>query len=270
MVHSPIFLSPALPSELLTYIVSDCLHPTTLVICSSKDAFLAAMAAETSRTQQHKETDADPAEQPESEILAASSSTQKLPEQIARTPRLSRSLRRLIAPSPLYQIAIARHLRIIFVPTVSHLRAVLAIFDPADSKVAPPLYSHPAGLSSGRPLRRRRQPLLLVYGFIELHHDTSEWSAQGLGTTTAILVEAAARHGFRAAIVEARRRDSERRPGIKDFGPLEQILPIMHASARRLAGNSGWSGRTIEVRRVLGRWFRFAQDKVTTERSRGP
>jgi hypothetical protein len=44
--------------------------------------------------------------------------------------------------------------------------------------------------------------LLAVYGLVKLHKETSEWSAQGLGYTTATLVEAGWRAGARVVLIE--------------------------------------------------------------------
>jgi hypothetical protein len=47
---------------------------------------------------------------------------------------------------------------------------------------------------------------------------------------------------------------------------LAERVPVLSGSARRTTGldlhqhggeGSGWAGRTVDVERVLGRWFRF-------------
>jgi hypothetical protein len=102
-----------------------------------------------------------------------------------------------------------------------------------------------------------------VYGFLALHRDTSEWSVQGLSSSAAGLVEAAAREGVRAVICEA-----PGKPGITRFNGgvgeedlLEERVPVLSAGLRRglVAGDSGWVGKTVEVKRVLARWFRFEE-----------
>ncbi|PSR77389.1 hypothetical protein BD289DRAFT_445438 [Coniella lustricola] len=176
MATVPLILSPASPSQLLTSIVQTERHPTTLIVCSSKAHFLSSLVADY-RPQPHRS--------------AATDTT--------------------LLTTPLYQLAIARHIRLVFVPTVSHLRAFLSVFNPADSPVPPPpprprspsSPSRAARLHSiKKQARRQRQPRLLVYGFLALHRDTSEWSAQGLTSTAATLIEAARTSGLRAVIVE--------------------------------------------------------------------
>ncbi|KAK5661160.1 hypothetical protein OQA88_11051 [Cercophora sp. LCS_1] len=216
---TPLFLSPALPSELVWFIVHHCSHPTTLLICSSREDFL-------SSTVQQMQTQAGSS-----------------PEGSHPDPKATQ-----LVATPLYQVAVARHIRVAFIPTVSHLRAFLSIFSVANSKVsAPPPSANGATASP-------KAPLLLLYGFLDLHRDTSEWSVQGVSNTAAVLVEAATRVGFQAVVVEPQPNGSD------SEGLLTERMPILSGSARRtgagLEGN-GWTGKTGDVRRVLGRWFRF-------------
>lgn len=240
MPLTPLILSPALPSELLTYIIRRHEYPTTLIVCSSQAEFLESLIADAQK----------------SLPVAADGSP---------VPGLSSLL-----SSPLYQVAIARHIRMIFVPTVSHLRACLAVFTTKDSKVPPP----PPATTS---VRARTRPLLLVYGFLALHRDTSEWSAQGISSTATGLVEAARRVGFRAVVVDSPRPATQAEDGpsaqgaVDDDGSvgskaeqpiLSEEVPVLSASARRTGADlddADWTGRTVTLARVLGRWFRYRQ-----------
>lgn len=233
MALTPVILSPALPSELLTYIIQQETHPTTLMICSSRADFLAQIVSDMRDTTAGQLQDD--------------------------------SRREVLLSSPLYQVAIARHIRMVFVPTVSHLRAYLSVFTHEDSKVPPPP-AHTAAQS-------KRQPLLLVYGLLGLHRDTSEWSAQGIGSTAATLVEAARRTGFRAVVVDPPRPprqveegsgEAEDRGGNEvpkaDGSLLSDEVPVMSASTRRAGADlddAAWTGRKVALGRVLGRWFRY-------------
>ncbi len=139
MSSSRIFASPALPTELLRYVIHQCAYPTALVICSSKEDFLASVAHDISNP---------PALGPDGSAFRSS-----MPELLSAT---------------LQQVGIAKHIQTVFVPTVSHLRAYLAVFSAGEHKVPPPP-------SDGR----RRSPRLIIYGFLDLHRGSSEWSAQG-------------------------------------------------------------------------------------------
>ena len=269
---SPLFLSPALPTELLWHIIHTCSFPSTLIICCSRVEFLSATARQIrhQQHQQHHEQQRASVSRPrgtEHEEIAEGGQEkvaddgpgeergeedeeERLEEQ-GRQPRPSdttadaRATQLLAAP--LYQVAVSRHIRVVFVPTVSHLRALLSVFSVADSRVAAPPPS--ADRISASP----KKPLLLIYGFLELHRSTSEWSVQGIGNTAAVLVETAKRVAFQAAVVEP--------PSELDMdGLLTEKVPVLSGSARRIRPGfegSGWTGRTVTVRRILGRWFRI-------------
>ncbi|KAI8302649.1 hypothetical protein K4K59_000412 [Colletotrichum sp. SAR11_240] len=220
---SPKVLSPASPSELLHYIRTHQIYPTTLVICYSQEEFMLSLVADIkSQFTQEQLQNAD--EDPPHPLFA----------------------------KPIFQQVIARHIRVIFVPTVTHLRANLSVFSPADSPTpAPPNLPPPSA--------KDKPPLLLVYGFMDLHRDSSEWSAQGISNSAAILVEAAQRAGFKPIIVEPKGAGRH-----QDFDSLlREPAPILSGSSKRDEG--GWTGRTVEVRRVLGRWFRFQEGQWDVE-----
>ncbi|KAI3395938.1 hypothetical protein diail_649 [Diaporthe ilicicola] len=236
MPPTPLILSAALPSELLTYIIRHHEYPTTLIICSSQAAFVNSLISDARQS-------------------------------LAVAPDGSQDLSSLLS-SPLYQVAIARHIRMVFVPTVSHLRACLSVFVTRDSKVPPP----PPNIASGQ---ARSRPLLLVYGFLALHRDTSEWSAQGISSTATCLVEAARRVGFRAVVVDPPRavvHDEGGSEGQEAGGDdklvgneteqtlMSEEVPVLSASARRTGADpdeADWTGRTVTLMRILGRWFRY-------------
>lgn len=238
MPLTPLILSPALPSELLTHIIRQHQHPTTLIVCSSQAEFLQSLVADAQKS-----------------LSAAADGSQE------------HALSSLLS-SPLYQVAIARHIRMIFVPTVSHLRACLSVFTTNDSKVPSP--------PETAPVRARARPLLLVYGFLALHRDTSEWGAQGISSTATGLVEAARRVGFRAVVVDPPRAvlQAEDDAGAQGTGDVARVeneteqtvlsedVPVLSASARRAGADldeADWTGRTVTLARVLGRWFRYRQ-----------
>lgn len=247
MSQTPLILSPALPSELLTYIVQHETHPTTLIICSTRTEFISSLS--------HLVQDS-----------AASS----------ETPNTFPASITLLA-APLYQVAVARHIRIAFVPTVSHLRAFLSVFSPADSKIPPP-----PNLTGEA--RVGKQPRLLVYGLLGLHRDTSEWSAQGIGATAATLVEAARRSGFGAVLVDVPRVDVQDDEGdgsqslddgdhvgvsdgnVAEESMLAEEVPVLSASVVRAGGDlddTAWTSRKVTLARVLGRWFRYREGDWT-------
>ncbi|KAG9251918.1 uncharacterized protein F5Z01DRAFT_676490 [Emericellopsis atlantica] len=157
----------------------------------------------------------------------------------------------------LLQTSVSRHIRVAFAPTVTHLRGFLSVFTQSDSRVSPPPHQ-----SQQQQKRNSQQPLLIAYGFLEVHRMTTEWSAQGLGTSAGSLVEAAMRNGFRAAIVEPRGGGD----GFESWSSFaEEKAPVLNGTVMRESG--AWAGRMIEVGRILGRWFeieRLPDEEVIT------
>lgn len=230
----PQILSPALPTELLAYILQNESYPTTLIICAPRADFLTSLTKDNTLQEQQQ-------------------------------PPPTHTVSLLTTPL-LYRIATARHIRMVFVPTVSHLRAYLSVFscdatDPSD-KIQPP----PATTGVQRP-SRAQQPVLLVYGFLDLHRDTSEWSAQAISASAAALVEASRTSGLGAVIVEPPSKQvsdgSDASQGaVEDReGMLMEQVPVLSASVVRAGGDfddaASWTGRKVTVSRVLGRWFRY-------------
>ncbi|KAI0193144.1 hypothetical protein F4808DRAFT_442301 [Astrocystis sublimbata] len=242
----PIFLSPALPSELLSYILDQHVFPTILIICSSKAEFLESVV-EDIRTQPAKTTPniVDLEEEHKSGEEHEEQHDEEPPHPSKPVNRGETDMKHALLSSPLSQIATSRHIRVVYTPTVTHLRAYLAVFSPKDSRVpAPPTSTH--GMRHGK-------PRIILYGFLGLHRDTSEWSAQGISNTTATLVDLAHRLSWPALVIEPR-------SSITFEEILQEAVPILSGGARKLVPDfdeGAWSGRTVELGRILGRWVRF-------------
>jgi len=141
------------------------------------------------------------------------------------------------------------------------------VFPPPETKIPPP----PGRDHGGKGKGKGGSGLIVLYGLLELHRDTSEWSAQGLGDTLARAVEAGWRTGRRITLLEESKRVGVERYVDEDEGEdrrkgrwkgWEERLPMLNGSVKRVGFESegaGWSGRTVEVGRVLARWFRFGK-----------
>ncbi|EHK17957.1 uncharacterized protein TRIVIDRAFT_45247 [Trichoderma virens Gv29-8] len=225
---NPIILSPSTPSELLQYIISHHRYPTTVLIGWPKQTFIEGLVEDVTlhlSLQQNQPTETEP----------TNNSTSKLHPLQRKT---------------LLQTAVSRHIRLLFIPSSTHLRAYLGTFSALESKIPPPIL---LDLDESDPRCKSETPLLLVYGFLELHRDGIEWSAQGIGTSAAYLVEAAARNSFRAAVIEP--RGSKGLQLLDEF--LDEKVPILSGTTIKHDGT--WSGRTVPIRGVLSRWFEFEQ-----------
>ncbi|KAI1468831.1 uncharacterized protein F4812DRAFT_348144 [Daldinia caldariorum] len=244
-----LLLSPALPSELLTYILSHHIHPTTLIICSSRSDFLASLAADIF----HEPACHDEVASAEHSVGSSPPPPPGAPPEAHDDTKQEQGGRQEpphhhpLLSSPLHQIATSRHIRVVYVPTVTHLRAYLSVFSPDDSRVpVPPAGFNPSG---------KYAPCIILYGFLEMHRDTSEWSAQGLGDSASAVVELGHRLSWQTIVVEPRKH------GVAS--PFEDLLrenvPFLSGGGRRLGPDmeAGWTGRTVEVGRVMKRWFCF-------------
>ncbi|KAK4465814.1 hypothetical protein QBC42DRAFT_260472 [Cladorrhinum samala] len=206
----PVFIAQSLsPSALISQILhSHCAHPTTLLICGLTQAdFLSALA---------QDLNASPASPCGTDLLL---------------------------PPSLAQLSISRHIRTLFIPTVSHLRAFLSVFSIHDSRVPPPPFL---------PSPSKPPPLLVAYNFISSHRDTSEWSIQGISSTAAVLIEAAKRERLRAVVVDPTPVS------------LDEKIPVLSGSSKRMLGAAadgiaGWTGRTAELNKVVKRWLRVQE-----------
>ncbi|KAK8080175.1 hypothetical protein PG997_007993 [Apiospora hydei] len=288
-------LSPALPSELLTYILDHHVYPTTLVICSSRAVFLEALANETTQHQQpipgngsivEEESNLDNHDTP-----IQGPQTQHQQQVPPRPPPPPPDPNIRLLSSPLYQLSISRHIRTIYTPTVTHLRSYLAVFSPTSSSSNP----IPPPPSSFRSPTARRPPHLILYGLVALHRDTSEWSAQGLGTTCAAVAETGRRLGWRVEVADPpgpspspyqsprdhdltlgdETHEDARRNKVRGEQALQELLrekvPILSGGVPLRPGlfdadeGGGWSGRAVEVGRVLSRWCHFAKGEWDEE-----
>lgn len=231
-------LPPALPSELLNYILTY-QSPISLIICQPRPAFLSSLIGSIDRPSARHEDPGDEADD------------SSVPE-VPKHPLLIPTLR---------QIAASRLVNMAFINTVSHLRAYLAAFPgSAGEKGASIAETKPKNV-----VTEGISPMIVVYGLVGLHRDTSEWSAQGLGNSTAALVEVAWRMGQRVVVIEEKLDDGRDELGGVDERVWEERVPILNGNVRR-AGledeDAVWSGRTVEVRRVLGRWFKFRKGEL--------
>lgn len=214
-----VVVPPVRPAALLSHILECCAHPTTLVICSTSTNFVKRCA-----------DDADNDDTDGSVLHTAS----------------------------LLQVAVARHIRVAFVPTVAHLRGFLAALDLRASRVpAPPAADVLLSSGGAPPSVRRGDHSLVVYDFLRVHRDTSEWSSQGLSASAAVLVEAGWRTGLDVLVVDG--DSSSSGEGTMQTTALDEKMPVLSTGPRRQLQKAGYPLRTERIRAVLSRWFSFRE-----------
>ena len=206
------------PETLISFIIDHCAHPTTLVVGSTSNQFIQQWHDDRSR-----QDDDD-----------------------------RRGSKR--GKTTLLEVAVARHIRVVFVPTVAHLRGFLAAFDPAASRILAPPTLHGTSTKS-----KSKKSKLVVYSLLRLHRNTSEWSAQGLGTTAAVLDEAGWRTGMDVVVVEGRGGGEEGQQRERVDAWTERV-PVLSTGARRQLEKAGYALRTERIRSVMERWFSFTAE----------
>jgi len=201
----PLAFAPALPSELLLYLLSDNSWNTSVIICQSRQKFLSAVVK----------------------------SIEEVDEDEERQQRKTT----LTIPT-LLQVTQSRNIKFIYVSNVVELRGILAAFRGEEKP-----------LSNSK--EDKKEELLVVYGLVELHRNTSSWSASGLTGCLSILVETGRRLSMRVLLTEER---NPRERQAEDTWIETVPLLSQRSNADSLAENST---PTTTLRNVLGRWFRF-------------
>lgn len=225
----PIALAPLLCTDFVHFILRHHTTPTTLVICSSREAFVQELQACIDYTHPREPT--------------ADSSDELSPD--GTDP----PLHPLLIPT-IHLIANSRSVSLAFVPTLPHLRAYLATYTPDVKPESSPSTTTKLG---------SQYPMLAVWGLVNLHRSTAEHSAQGLSRSLAVAVETAKLNGQRLVLAESRALDG----GVEYEGigserePWKEEVPLLSGSVRFGGEDRVWAGKRVEVERVVGRWCGF-------------
>ena len=218
-------------TELLEALIDDDLpQDTTLVICSTKRAFLRQTAPSILK--------------PQAQEIPASQ--EGLDEDEGPQETLPH---RFLVPT-LGLVAAARALKLAFCPTVRSLRAFVSTF------TASTLLSSVVDSDVKRSL--------VVVDLLLLHRNTSDFSVQGLSRTFASVVEAASRNGVDLRLVECKDfhnvHDSNR-----GYDLWAAEVPLLSGSVRLGGDGVNWAARAIHIHTIASRWFQFEEtvDEVT-------
>ncbi|KAL8751409.1 MAG: hypothetical protein Q9199_006435 [Rusavskia elegans] len=221
----------AIPSmrchKFIDYILHRHEYPSFVVVCSSREAFLERLSSPL-------------------HTRSADSSTQI--EEIEESPHL------LLIPT-IHQLAASKTVSMAFASSLPHLRAYLASYVPLKN----PLDDSTVFARPGQ-----QSALLAIYGLINLHHATTEYSVQGLSRSLAVAVEAADAWDMRLLLVEDSEdwESSELESGpeaaaVTAKDPWKEQVPFLNSSALS-SDDRLWTGRTVEVRAVIAKWCGFS------------
>lgn len=137
----------------------------------------------------------------------------------------------------LHLLSVAEHTQLVFCPNIPTLRAYLAAL--------------PSTLPSSA-------TQLLVLNLLALHDGTSEFSVQGLSRSFALVASCAAKLGSDSTVrvlecTDARDLENQY------AGPRlwRNEVPLLSGSIKIGEAGQGWAHRTVGVRKVAERWFKF-------------
>ncbi|MCJ1280717.1 hypothetical protein MMC26_000034 [Xylographa opegraphella] len=158
----------------------------------------------------------------------------------------------LLTPT-IHLLATSRTINLAFTPTLTSLRAYLAVYKPPKDTTDP-------GLAFDKPGKRTR--ILGILNMLEAHRGTSDFSAQGISRTFASAVDAAARSDMQLLVNELPRSrgfDYEGDAPIQcpDSEAWSEHVPLLCGSLRFGEEQRIWAGRTVEIRQVAARWCLF-------------
>ncbi|RKF58936.1 hypothetical protein OnM2_064050 [Erysiphe neolycopersici] len=258
MIPDPEALPSLSPSELLIYLLKRQSFFSTLIICQKREDFISSLVSDISLVPQHQKW---PKNNDPSKTFSWFSTEESDQNEDYERQNL------LLVPT-LHQVAISQHTHVVFVPTVTHLRAYLATFpSEMEAKSTSPLdpENNPRDIDSSS-----KTTFLFVYGLVDLHRDTCEWSAQGLSNTIAGLIESGRRSCKKIVVMEKWAKENfvegggdeldANSGGTSRYSIWENRVPILHTSANITGPHfeeQPWSGRNTEIGRILARWFRF-------------
>jgi hypothetical protein len=258
-LHPTALTSTTLPG-FLQNLLENHIAPTKLIVCASETTFIRQLHASTEaeKAQQAQEADA------EAEGLDP-----------AKAQRIASSIHPLAIPT-IHQIFTTRTVNVTFCETLAQLQAYLSVYGIRNSEIG-----YDTGNSNHRQDGGNDVPILGLLCAIQLHRGTASFSAQGLSRTLASAVEAAHRAGQKLVLIEypsmllppEAGEDEDKDEDMFDDGRTnleedltpgqeksiwEEQLAILNVTTKSFgAGERGWVGRTVKVRKVVGRWCEF-------------
>ena len=228
--RTPVALPPLLGIEFLSWLLEHHEEPTTLLICCSREAFLADL--QTNLQKLHCEN---------------SATTPDDGNQGLAHPLLNPTI---------HLISRSRSIHLVFVPTLPHLRAYLSTYTFPPDCESPSLTSTKPGF---------RVPILAIWCLVDAHRSTADHSAQGLSRTLAAAVESASLAEQRLVLAEAKIQDPREQyrdteaSDVTFENPWKEQVPVLSGSIRFGGEDRVWAGKTVEVGRILARWCKFVK-----------
>ena len=142
-------------------------------------------------------------------------------------------------------IAASQNVKLVYTPSLAHLRAYLSAFECTDEESINP---------SSQPC------VLTLVMALNLHRSTGNFSAQGISRTVSLAVSTAKYASLHLNIVEFTLSESIRplagdgNEGNTNWDPWRESIPLLNGSLRHRPGERSFAGRTVEVGSVVEKW----------------
>lgn len=286
----PVVLEDVSLLDFVNYILDHHCPPTTLIICSTREAFLHELEAGVAQQANDRAAKYEDRNSRDSE------------DEPTEDDEAIDTLQHDLTTPTLHLLATTRTVKLAFCDSLPHLHAYLSLLTHRHRQQQQrPSSDPPAASRLDASLPKAKKPYLAVLNPIDLHRHTSHFSAQGLNRMFAALVDSAdglerqlliaecsssSSDGHRlqrdedreddglgrdyeaddAQAAQDRTGDGDERMGgegrsDKQKNVWDEEVSMLNVTTKKFgAGEKGWAGRTVPIRRVVERWCVF--DKV--------
>ncbi|PGG97093.1 hypothetical protein GX51_07494 [Blastomyces parvus] len=218
--RNPIILSLDSTVDLVEHLLARDSPATTLIVCSTRDAFLQQLCTS----------------MPPAEPGAVQPPPPQDDHDMSRPISLNYRFYNTIG-----LIAQSKKVTLAFCPSLEHFRAYISVFRRQRQS------SHQQEHVN---LPCRSRPVLAVLGLIALHCDTREFSAQGIAKNLALTVEIAVRQGVDLTLCECAVVGRENASGSRLW---DAEVPLLSGQTRVTGTESAHTGRTVKVHQIARR-----------------
>lgn len=220
---------------------------TELIVCSTRGGFLEQvltqldveydLAREKALTARHPH-DLETEAETEAETGAEAEVQEEDGYQANETVNSTSSHHHPLLSPTLHLLNTSQHINLVFCPSITVLRGYLS------SCVSS---SQPQPAKCGR---------MIVLNLLALHHDTSEFTLQGLSQTFATAVSAAHRTRRPLQLVECKDAVDPSNPN-RGSALWDAEVRLLSGAVKvgEAAAAANWGQRSVSVRRIVSRWF---------------
>ncbi|KAK2882647.1 hypothetical protein FQN49_000121 [Arthroderma sp. PD_2] len=219
----------------MQYLLRSNASTITLLSCSTRDAFIEELCANTAlEPEQPRSPGPEDVQDPSEEAIADDEGESSIEN------------RHWLLSNTIDLISRSQRVKLVFCPSVEHLRAYLG------GRFRNRKNLHEQGANGNL---YQGTPMLAIVNMVSIHSSTAEFSAQGISRTSALAVEIAAREGVELVLCECKSvhgGGTERGSRVWDAQ-----VPLLSSMVKSMGGEPSPNVKTIQVKQVMKKWFRF-------------